>query len=234
MYSYCSAPLYTPSLTSYTPSISTSEPSQDTYNILQNWIHSRSSVSLNQPVSHRFASEISIPVYKQLRRHCNELIAETNKQIQILEDEVQTLLPEAWNERKGEIDCNMTKINEIAGVISHPKVIKGIQQRINRGRKKRGKYSRGNCEIGDSTGTRGSGLDDICNESSPSKRLEIGNVEKLLSCVVKLRNLRSNTQSPSNYSSIFEEKVQDFQDRLSKQKKIILSGSQRTDVINPT
>ena len=211
---------YAPSHTSYTlPSLSTSEQNQNAYNILQNWTQSRHSLSLNKPVNQRFASDISIPVYKQLRRHCNDLIAETNKRVIILENEMQTLPREAWNEKKDEIDCNITKINEIADVISHPKVIKGIQQRINRGRKKRAKYSEGKCEIRDSIGARGSGLDDICNKISSSKILEI-KVDKLLSCVVQLRNLRRlDTQSPNNDSSIFEGKVQDFQEKLSGHKK---------------
>ena len=57
---------------------------------------------------------------------------------------------------------------------------------------------------------------------------------QLLSGIVKLRNLRrSDTESLFDASSLFEEKVRDFQDRLSKQKKTVLSD-QRTDASTTT
>ena len=66
------------------------------------------------------------------------------------------------------------------------------------------------------------------------KDWKIENVDKLLSGIVKLRNLRrSDTESLFDASSLFEEKVRDFQDRLSKQKKTVLSD-QRTDASTTT
>ena len=224
---------YTPSPIGHTvPSLPATEPNQDSYSILHNWIRSRSSLPLSKPVNQRFASEISIPVYKQLRRHCNDVITETNKQTTDLEKDMHTLSWEDWCEKKEEIDCTITKINKIADVISHPKVTKGIQQRINRGRKKRAKYSRSRSE--DSIEAIRRGIGPIGSKSSSSKRLEIENVDKLLSGIVKLRNLRrSDTESLFDASSLFEEKVRDFQDRLSKQKKTVLSD-QRTDASTTT
>ncbi|KAI6654039.1 hypothetical protein LOD99_2886 [Oopsacas minuta] len=200
---------------------------ENTINLIRNWIRSRPNLSQKKQFTPRFASEITIPVYKQLKRHCHAKIEETNIQIIALKRDMHTISRELWCLKKEEIDCNLAKINEITSAISHPKIIKGIRQRIHKSNSKRAKFGRLHPQnvgiIGNErTIEAESKLHESHDKSLSDEERKIEEIHNLLSGMVKLRNMRNikSVETESYDSSTFDEKVKEFKVKLAAQKEL--------------
>ena len=168
-----------------------------------------------KPSNQRFASPITIPVYKQLKLECNNLLREVNKQINDLEENIQAITVEDWCLRKVIVDNSLRKVNELTCTVSHPAVIKGITQRIRVARKKRfrrNRYREKRNAIG------GENTDNSESTTNRNSTISLAQVEQLITGIVKLRNQRLSQEDNVIACTEFDDKVREFRDQIEKLK----------------
>ena len=183
---------------------------------VQNWICKRHYLSNEKPTVQRFASSITIPVYKQLTLECNNLLIEVNRQISDLEESMQIITIEDWYLRKNIIDNTLKRVNELTCTISQPTVIKGITQRIRLGGNKRSRRKKFRTNALYVIGSENT------NKSDPKlsriSKISSKEVEQLITGIVKLRNLRLMKGDSTNASTEFDDKVRGFRDQIVEHK----------------
>ena len=210
----------------------------DDDSIIANWLVGRKHLLQNIESKQKFTSKVTIPDFRKILFDYRNMLEIGKQAISSFEEVSVDISDDAWQVKRTEMEKIISNLTFLSNIISDPQVLKGIEERIVK--KKRKKLKRSQEFMTEpilSTLKEGDSLLKVrskFSKNSPdikrsskiiNERQELSEIEKLMESIRILRRLRCSKydcDGAENLSNaIFEENFEKMQALLFERKKNI-------------